>query len=90
MSTIKLQLPRSGLLEQSVADYDPQVGALLWLPLATNAILYPCGSSLTREVGILGINNLIFIDSTIESKQQYIKEPYIITKIRVDLIQSIF
>ena len=36
--------------EQAGADYDPQVGAVRWPRLATNASLSPCGSSLTRDV----------------------------------------
>ena len=36
--------------EQAGADYDPQVGAMRWPRLATNATLNSCGSSLTRDV----------------------------------------
>ena len=39
--------------EQSGADYDPQVGAMRWPPLATNVSLSPCGSSLTRDVRVM-------------------------------------
>ena len=39
-------------IEQSGADYDPQVGAMRWPRLATNVSLSPCGSSLTRDVRI--------------------------------------
>ena len=37
-------------IEQSGADYDPQAAVMRWPPLATNASLSPCGSSLTRDV----------------------------------------
>ena len=37
-------------VEPSGPDYDPQLAAMRLLPLATNAILYPCGSSLTLDV----------------------------------------
>ena len=37
--------------EQGGPDYDPQVVAMRWLPLATIAILTAGGSSLTPDVG---------------------------------------
>ena len=49
-----LKIPRKSeekRAEQSGPDYDPQRVALQWSPLATNAILYSCGSILTRDVG---------------------------------------
>ena len=36
--------------EQAGPGYDPQVAVMRWLPLATNAILTPGGSILTRDV----------------------------------------
>ena len=36
--------------EQAGPGYDPQVALMRWLPLATNAILTPGGSILTRDV----------------------------------------
>ena len=38
--------------QQSGAGYDPQAVVMRWLPLATNAILRPGGSILTRDVGL--------------------------------------
>ena len=37
-------------IEQAASGYDPQAVDMRWLPRATNAILTPGGSILTRDV----------------------------------------
>ena len=47
-----MKIRKNESVEQAGPGYDPQVGAMRWLPLATNAILRPGGSILTRDVGL--------------------------------------
>ena len=46
-----MKIRKNESVEQSGPGYDPQAVVMRWPPLATNAVLTPGGSILTRDVG---------------------------------------